>query len=281
MAELSEEVFPFAKKASLVVFVGGLLATYSHFAGYTFLKGFIEGLGLGSIEFSLTPLESVYQTSQFLKHLTNDFTIDVRAYFAMGWKPFVVLCIVGGFYVWLLSLSFSKKAKTKSNSNKSDKHANTWHYKILKFFAFPVGFGLGMTAIIIFILMLLGISSQIFLLAFDSGKDRAINRLSNKVCVSLSDFKKRRSKDNLKGRRAGCTVIQDKAGNKLTGLVLFQSTEMKIFMTNSITVLFNKDHDVLACAPIVNIDVDDKIDTDLTERTTCNNIAYPKSIDGS
>jgi hypothetical protein len=276
---------PFAKVASIVLFISGLIATYSHFAGYTYLKGYIQGLGLGSIEFTLTPLESTYQTSLFLQYIFNDFAATVKEFVSMGLFAFILFCIFGGGYLWFLRYLFKPSgAKATSSNTYSNKQI-----LLLKILGYPFGFGVGTTVLLLMLLLMMGASSQIFLLAYESGKGSATQRLSSKVCVSLSEFREKNGinseTDESRGehaeeRRASCTMVKDNNGKIYSGVVIHQTKDMKLFVTNEMSILFNDKFEVVACSLIVNIAEVPKIDDIQDEKNVCKEaIQLPKTLD--
>ncbi len=243
------QLIPFAKLASFIAFIGGALATFNHFAGYSYLKGRLEGMGLGLREVEISPQEITFQTTLFLRDLHKKTLEDTESLFSIGIWPTVIFIIIGG--IWLaIIFPKTKKDLPKVSENlditeaKPSSKAKQW---IKKTIAYPVMFGLGFYGLVLFLVTFLMYMAWGFSMSYEYGLQRGKLDISSEVCIPL----KQNDKD--KRRLAGCTILLTNTNKQLIGKVIHKNKELTVMVTNTESLILNNKGSFVACSPIIDL----------------------------
>ncbi|MCV2883432.1 hypothetical protein OE749_01810 [Aestuariibacter sp. AA17] len=243
------QLLPFAKIGSVLAFIGGMLVTFNHFAGYSYLKGRFEGMGLGLREIEISQQEITFQTTLFLRDLHQKTLEDTESLFTMGLWPTLVFIILGG--IWL-AIIFPKAKKERpeaapkldvAESNPSNK-AKQWFKKII---AYPAMFALGFYGLVLFLVTFLMYLAWGFSMSYEYGLQRGKMDIGNEVCISLE------LSDEKKGRFAGCSILVTNTNKQLVGKVIHKNKELTVMVTNTESLILDNKGSFVACSPIVDL----------------------------
>ena len=76
----SETIERIATKLSILAILGGAIAAINHYAGYSFLKGVIEVIGLGNSNVELSNQETTHMTMFAIRTMHENWMDEVAKY---------------------------------------------------------------------------------------------------------------------------------------------------------------------------------------------------------
>lgn len=244
----SETIERIATKLSILAILGGAIAAINHYAGYSFLKGVIEVIGLGNSNVELSNQETTHMTMFAIRTMHENWMDEVAKFFKMGWESISVLCLIVALY-WYL---FFEHKLSKKNKNKPSRVFN-WLKKIpgglKKLFAYPFFAFIGLIIYMISISTLLWVVWGILSIFFSAGQSYGAKLIGDGVCRPFKEVKKEEY-----SKVSGCTVYIDAYGNYLQGRIVYTGKKEFIFVTNTESVIFDEKGKHLACSPRYDLD---------------------------
>tara|TARA_R110002012_G_scaffold116879_1_gene264688 strand:- start:288 stop:1091 length:804 start_codon:yes stop_codon:yes gene_type:complete len=243
------QLLPFAKIGSVLAFIGSALVTFNHFAGYSYLKGRFEGMGLGLREIEISQKEITFQTTLFLRDFHQETLKDTESLFSMGFWPTVIFIIIGGLW---LAIIFPKTKKVQpedsqrkyNQENNSSNKAKQWLKKII---AYPVMFALGFYGLVLFLVTFLMYLAWGFSMSYEYGLQRGRLDIGSEVCILINN------NDENKGRLAGCSILHTDTNKQLVGRVIHKNKELTVMVTNTESLILDQKGKFVACSPIVDL----------------------------
>ncbi len=223
----------------------GLLATYIHFFGVSYRKGFLTGAGFESVTINLSPEESIYYAGEALAKIVTNLVVafDFRNWevlvpgIAIGLIP-LLLCFWG--YIERRTAKASRKkrkGKSKGGQSKSKpKPFNEWMADESRDFLSAVklaGFGVvvGTIGQILLTLMILFVI-LLFTMALIAGRDTGIEQGSrlaqSPVCNSFSWDEV----DKKTNRVLGCRTVELPDGRQIKGIRVHSDKNVTYILAN-------------------------------------------------
>jgi len=242
------QLLPFAKIGSVLAFIGGALATFNHFAGYSYLKGRLEGMGLGLREIEISQQEITFQTTLFLRDLHQSALEDTASLFSMGFWPTVSFILIGG--IWISVMFPNSKKETAENSTKN---TNTKKFSekvplwVRKVIAYPIMFAFGFYGLVVFLVTFLMYMAWGFSMSYEYGLQRGKLDIGSDVCISIDKV------DEGKGRFAGCSILHTHTKKQLVGKIIHKSNKLTVMVTNTESLILDDKGSFVACSPIFDI----------------------------
>lgn len=231
-------------RLSILALIGSSLAVVNHFVGYSFLKGTIEGLGLGRFDVTLSPQESSFQTVLALRAFNEAWLNNIVEFISLGWSSLLFIAIVLGFYGYLI---FDTPKKREKTSNKVSSRLNALPEWLKKVIAYPAISFMCFSVFMVLIFVFLSIIWGVFSAAYSIGLDNGEQYISKPRCMSLE------SSDKTEGLEAGCSVVKDAYGNILVGKVIFMSKDLSVIVSNTESMILNTKKEHLVCSPIYDL----------------------------
>ncbi|GGE82218.1 hypothetical protein [Pseudoalteromonas gelatinilytica] len=262
------QLLPFAKIGSVLAFIGGALATFNHFAGYSYLKGRLEGMGLGLREIEISQQEITFQTTLFLRDFHQSTLKDTSSLLGMGLWPTVFFILIGGVFVAMMfpkgQKQVSENSSEKPDSNDKLRKMPNWLKRINEFFkpAYPYLtpvysflkrssaylslFTIGFYGLVLVFVTFLSYLAGGLSMAYEYGLKRGQSDIASDVCVSI-DMKEKKT-----GRLAGCSTIYGNGSKEFIGRVIHKSNKLTVMVTNTESFILDDKGNFLACSPIIN-----------------------------
>ncbi len=244
-------LIPFAKMASFVAFIGGGLAAFNHFAGYSYLKGRIFGMGLGQREVALSQQEITFQTTQFLSDFHKNALHDTSLLLGMGWIPTLIFILIGSLLLRFMFPKFSKEKASHTQKNafidKLKRRSPQWVKNLVGYSSM---FAVGFYGFLFLFLMLLTYLAAGLSVAFEYGKQKGQHDISSEVCIDLKDI------ENREGRIAGCSAIYTIKGAPIIGKIIYRNENMTVMLTNTESFILDGKGNFTACSPIFDLALD-------------------------
>lgn len=246
-----------ATKLSILAILGSAIAAINHYAGHSFLKGIIEGIGLGNSSAELSNQETTHMTMIAIRSAYDNWMVEIANFFQIGWLGISLLCIVIAFYGYFI-FDFKLTNRDRSTPNKVCDYFKKLPVFLRKMFIYPflTFFGLitGMLSISFLLWIVWGILSVFYSVGHSYGQ----NMIQDGICSPLSEIREKRKKepDNQKKEAdkkdniiSGCTIYVDAYGNHLQGQIIFSGKSNSIFITNTESIIFDTKGKHLACSP--------------------------------
>ena len=101
------------KVFAILASLWGAMTTATHYIGYSFLQGRIEGLGLGVHELKLSIHETIRQATLAMNEIRQDILASLVETLKMGWLGYLLTGIFGAL---LIKFFFGKKKNNKVSS---------------------------------------------------------------------------------------------------------------------------------------------------------------------
>jgi hypothetical protein len=246
---------PYKKLITIAAFIfaaWGGISTAGHFIGYSFLQGRIAGHGLGEHELTLSSFESIMQAGYATKAIFEDLSVSVISFFEMGFWGFTITAMVLGVLLNVLLWDPTKEQKKGKVTNfLSDKLITLpkWARGIL---IYPMVSLVGFMFLMILAMVILNALWLNLTIAHAIGIKTGQQDIDNPPCVSITSL------DKKKGYVASCTRFYDAKNKLYTGKIIHRNKEMSLLQTNSESILFDKDRNVIACSAILDVALKEK-----------------------
>lgn len=243
------QLLPFAKIGSVLAFIGGALATFNHFAGYSYVKGRLEGMGLGLREIEISQQEITFQTTLFLRDLHQSALEDTSTLLSMGVWSTILFILTGGIFVAMMFPRSKKETSENStegtNTNKVLNKIPQWLQRVI---AYPSMFAFGFYGLVLVFVTFLTYLAGGLSMAYEYGLQRGNKDIASEVCVSLEKAEKK------KGRLAGCSTVYTNAKKELIGKVIHRNNKLTVMVTNTESFILDDKGNFLACSPIFDLE---------------------------
>lgn len=233
--------------ASIVFAAWGGISVAGHFIGYSFLQGRIAGHGLGEHELTLSSFESIMQAGYATKAMFDESLMSIANFFKMSfWGLFVTVIILSGLLKFL-----------SWDPNKVQKEGRVTSFLLTKFAAlprwmrgviiYPLVSSLGFIFLTYCILVILNALWVNLTLAHATGFRTGNADIAIQQCVNVSTLKKK------EGYVASCSHFYDANKKLYVGRIIHSNKEMTLLQTNSESVLFDKNRNIIACSVILDV----------------------------
>ena len=237
-----------ATKLSILALFGGAIAAINHYAGYSFLKGVIEAIGLGNSNIELSNQETTHMTMFAIRTIHENWLNEVAKFFKMGWESILVLCIIVALS-WHLLFRHSISKKKKEKPSRVFNWIKIIPSSFRKLFAYPFFAFVGLIVYMAFVSTLLWVVWGILSVLFSACQYYGAKLIGDGVCRSFDEVKKGEY-----SKVPGCTVYIDAYGNYLQGRIVYTGKKEFIFVTNTESIVFDGKGKHLACSPRYDLD---------------------------
>jgi hypothetical protein len=227
---------------SAIVAISGGVTAAAYFIGYSFLKGRIAGHGLGEHELELSAHESVMQAAFATKAMFDEFSVSVASFFHMGLLELLITAIAIGLMLKIILFTPSKSKTLIRFGQFFSKLPKIAKEVVI----YPTIGLLGMIFIMTFILTLLNFLWTNLSIAHDTGIRVGRQDVSKLLCVALE------KSDKKEGLIPSCSIFYDIEKVLYVGKILHSNKQMTLLQTNTESVLFDKNRNVVACSAILN-----------------------------
>jgi hypothetical protein len=246
---------PYKKLITIAAFIfaaWGGISTAGHFIGYSFLQGRIAGHGLGEHELTLSSFESIMQAGYATKAIFDELFVGLMSFFDMTfWGLFLTVMILG-VLLKILLWDLNKKEENSRVGNLLSRKFTALPRWIKGIIIYPTVSLLGfMYLMLIILLIFYGLWANLTL-AHAVGYRIGQQDIATKPCVPIASL------DNKRGYVAGCTQLYDAKNELYTGKIIHSNKEMSLLQTNSESILFDKDRNIIACSAILDVALQEK-----------------------
>jgi hypothetical protein len=231
--------------ASIVFAAWGAISVAGHFIGYSFLQGRIAGHGLGVHELTLSSFESIMQAGYATKAMFEELSVGAISFFEMSVLGFIITALGLGGLLKLLMWD-PKESQSKVTNFLSTKLTvlPKWLKEII---IYPVVSLLGVMFLMILGLIILNALWANLTLAHGTGFRAGKADIAIQQCVNVSTLKKK------EGYVASCSHFYGADKRLYVGKIIHSNKEMTLLQTNSESVLFDKNRNIIACSVILDV----------------------------
>ncbi len=232
----------------------GLIAAYTHFFGYSYFRGYIEGFGLNGAEIDLSPEQAIFYALEGYTRifLSGSFPRNLEELVPSSLKTGFLFSLV--FLTVFIARKFARKLEFDFSKMRADREgvlsyiggvldSNTRSFAafIMVLFAgsalhFMIAAVIFFVVLLFWLLMILGVAS---------GQSLAYEHIDKNVCEETQWEVIKRN------RVANCSAITLKDGTKLIGKELHRSSQVRIFVTNEIVYEISSEGVVRTVVPLV------------------------------
>ncbi|MFP3363457.1 hypothetical protein R0J93_07275 [Pseudoalteromonas sp. SIMBA_148] len=252
----SETIERIATKLSILAILGGAIAAINHYAGYSFLKGVIEAIGLGNSSVELSNQETTHMTMIAIRSAYENWMAEVAKFFKIGWIGVSLLCVLMAFYGYFI-FDFKLVNRDGSTPNKVLYYFRKLPVFLKKMFTYPFFAFFGLIIYMVSVSFLLwivwGALSVFYSVGYSYGKDM----IQSGICAPLDVIRKKEERDKEYNMISGCSIYIDAYGNQLHGRIVFSGKNNSIFITNTESIIFDTKGKHLACSPRYDLNKDD------------------------
>lgn len=246
---------PYKKLITIAAFIfaaWGGISTAGHYIGYSFLQGRIAGHGLGEHELILSSFESIMQAGYATKAIFDELSVSVISFFDMTfWGLFLTAMILGV----LLKILLWDPNKTEENGgvdNFLSRKFTVLPRWIKGIIIYPTVSLLGFMYLMLMILLIFyGLWANLTL-AHAVGYRIGQQDIATKPCVSIASL------GNKKNYVAGCTLFYDAKKKLYTGKIIHRNKGMSLLQTNTESILFDKNRNIITCSVILDVALKEK-----------------------
>lgn len=246
------------------IFIAAITA-YSHFFGYSYLKGYLDGAGFPNAHIELSVQETIFYSYQAITDILNRAVLKVDSLDEM----LLTASIRTGFMFSMVALLFVGIALTLKKTNLidkiKDKKANEvgsyLENTLIKtpltpiksgiFLVVPFIFGFAIQYVVIaFILFFVSITWLTlafgYLIGFNEGQS-----------LTKSDVCHKKEWQQGESRRMGCNEISIASSEApLQGVRIYKGSKSTFFMTNKGAYEIDQNHNIVMFSPIQQNDTD-------------------------
>ncbi|GAA6173546.1 hypothetical protein NBRC116592_32160 [Colwellia sp. KU-HH00111] len=239
--------------ASIVFAAWGGISVAGHFIGYSFLQGRIAGHGLGEHELTLSSFESIMQAGYATKAIFDELSVSVISFFEMGILGFIITALgLGGLLKIFLWNPNEAQSKSRVRHILSTK-LTVLPKRVKEILIYPTVSLFGLIFLMILSLIILNALWANLTLSYATGFRAGKADIAIKQCVGVSTLKK---KD---GYVASCSHFYDANKRLYIGRIIHRNKEMTLLQTNSESVLFDKNRNVIVCSAILDLALDKQV----------------------
>ena len=228
--------------------IAAAVTTYSHFFGYSFIKGKLAAIGYGNASISPSLDESLYQ-------LADALILFVSSFFTNGftWETFYQALLFGAITFFLI-LVFGYRRVIKNILGSFQKDGNNQNYlgKFKGFWLAVIGFFFG-AAIpylgIIFVTFILSVSWLMLSIGGMLGAKYISLQIDDGVCKNTVEVDWKKYPGNY---TLGCVQINTGKNNSkpLYGNIIFSDKEKTYFLTSDTAFELDKNRKILSSVAI-------------------------------
>jgi len=236
--------------ASIAVAAWGAISTAGHFIGYSFLQGRIAGHGLGEHELTLSSFESIMQAGYATKAMFNDFLVSVISFFDMSFFGILLAALFLGGLLKVLMWDPKKQKENRTNSFLSKKFSELpkWLRGVI---VYPTISLFGFMYLMLLILLVFYTLWTSLTLAHGLGYRTGQEDIAFENCVPIDKLERK------EGYVASCTRFYDAKKQLYVGKIIHRNKVITLLQTNTESILFDKDRNIIACSAILKIELKD------------------------
>ena len=242
---------PYKKLITIAAFIfaaWGGVSTAGHFIGYSFLQGRIAGHGLGEHELTLSSFESIIQAGYATKAIFEDLSLSVISFFEMSFWVFIVTAMILGGLLKVLLWDPNKKQEKAGVANVVSEKFTALPRWIKGVIIYPA---VSLVAFMFLMILTLIILNALWLnltLAHAIGYKAGQQDIAIKHCVDITTLEKKT------GYVASCTRFYDAKNKLYIGKIIHRNKEMTVLQTNTESILFDKDRNIITCSVIIDLE---------------------------
>jgi hypothetical protein len=251
----SETIERIATKLSILAILGGAIAAINHYAGYSFLKGVIEAIGLGNSSVELSNQETTHMTMIAIKAAYENWMAEVAKFFKLGWLGISLICILMALYGYFI-FEFKLVNLEGNKSNKVLYYFRKLPVFFKKIFTYPFFAFFGLIIYMLSVSFLLWVVWGALSIFYSVGHSYGNNMIQKGICAPIDIIREDQERDENYNIISGCSIYVDAYGNKLNGRIVFSGKDNLIFITNTESIIFDVKGKYLACSPRYDLNKD-------------------------
>jgi hypothetical protein len=214
------------KVFAIVAGLWGAMSTATHYIGYSFLQGRIEGLGLGVHEIKLSTHETIRQASLAMFEIRQDVLNSLIETLKMGWVGYTLTGLLGAFSIKILFNKNKKKSKFKLNFY----FLPNWLLQLAMLPLIAIAFVIYFLLLIFILVDTTWASLEV---AHTVGVEKGLIDVASPISINLEDTKA------TEGLVPSIAHYLDADKKEYTGKIIFRNNEITVITTKDASYLFD------------------------------------------